>query len=349
MDSLKRIVDKQLQEQNKDLFNSKLVRIWDFAKSNNNWWIIAAVVLIVFFCLQFINIPVLNFLHIKEDTVKSLIENRTTNIVTLISVTFAVIGFLIANLAIKDSYTYNILFKKSTFFPVVYFALSLIVVFMLLSTLKDTLLPEYQSRTLIVGTFLLIFVIFCVGHLFIQLVKFTNHKDLLELTRNELLREAKENLKIIGRKQLSDKKVNELGFSKFSYSLFTPLTKGDFQVLKGHNTISDIKINKLTNLSSSFHQKNEISVNNLWLYKEINTDDGFFFVTSQNLDKYNDILKKMNSCIVTSEKSTKLNFESKDYIIQKLNENIKVNNEKNVEAYFNILFEAFRLQQDLKL
>jgi hypothetical protein len=349
MDSLKRIVDKQLQEQNKDLFNSKLVRIWDFAKSNNNWWIIAAVVLIVFFCLQFINLPFLNFVVIKKDTVKSLIENRTTNIVTLISVTFAVIGFLIANLAIKDSYTYNMLFKKSTFFLVVYIALSLIVAFILLSTFKDMLMLDYQSRTLMVGTFLLIFVIFCVGHLFTQLIKFTNQKYLLELTKKELLRESKENLKIIGRKQLSASIINELGFSSFSYSLYTPLLKSDFQIPRSHNIISDIKINELTKLCSAIHPKDEISIKDLWLYKEINSDDGFFFVTSENLSKYSDKLKKMNSCLVTKEKSLKNTFESKDYVVQKLNENIKFNNEKNVKTYFDILFEAYKLQQDLKI
>lgn len=349
MDSLRRIADKKLKEQNKELFESKLVVIWNFVKNNKNWWIISGIVLLVFFSLQFINISFFNFISIKEDTVKSLIESRTTNIVTLISVTFAVIGFLIANLAIKDSYTYNILFKKSSFFPVVFFALSLIVAFILLSTLKDSFLPIYNARTLIVGSFLLICVIFCVGYLFTQLVKFTNHKYLLELTKKELFREARENLKTIGRKQLSAKMVNELDFLKFSYLRFSPQTKGDFQIPKNHNTISDIKISKLTALSSLNQSKEEISINNIWLYKEINTDDGFFFVSPQNINKHKKLLKKLNSCIVTSDNLIKSNFESKDYIIQKLNENIKINNEKNVDAYFEILFEAYKLQQDFKI
>ncbi|OIP82246.1 MAG: hypothetical protein AUK44_08290 [Porphyromonadaceae bacterium CG2_30_38_12] len=349
MDNLRKTVDKKLKEQNKDLFESKIVMFWNFAKNNKNWWIISVIVFIIFFFLQFINIPLLNFISIKEDTVKSLIENRTTNIVTLISVTFAVIGFLIANLAIKDSYTYNILFKKSSFFPVVYFALSLIVMFILLSTLKDSFLPIYNARTLIVGSFLLICVIFCVGYLFTQLVKFTNHKHILKLTKNEFLKEAKENLKIIGRKQLSEKIVNELGFSKFSNFRYSPYVKADFRVPKGHIIISDVKINKLTELSSSIHSKEEILINNVRLYKEVNADDSFFYVAPNNIIKHKKLLKKLNSCIVTSDKPIKFNFESKNYIIQKLNENIKMNNEKNVEEYFDILFEAFKLQQDFKI
>jgi hypothetical protein len=349
MDSLRKIVDKQLKGQNKYLFESTFERSWEYLKNYKNWWIIAVLVLFVFFCLQFINLPFLNFIDIKEDTVKPLIENRTTNIVTLISVTFAVIGFLIANLAIKDSFTYNMLFRKSTFFLVVYIALSLIVAFIILSTLKDTLKLDYQSRTLMTGTFLLLFVIFCVGHLFTQLIKFTNLDYLLKLTKKELLRESKENLKIIARKQLSATKINELGFSMFSYSLFTPLIKIDSQISQNHNTITDIIINELTKIASSISPKDEISIKGLWLDKEINSDDGFFFVKSDNFSRYGDEMRKMNSCIVTKEKKSKNSFESKDYVVQKLNENIMVNNERNVKAYFDILFEAYKLQQDLKI
>jgi hypothetical protein len=349
MDSLKKIVDKMLKEQNKDLFESKAVGFWNFVTNNKNWWIITAIVLFIFFCLQFINIPFLNFISINDDTVKSLIESRTANIVTLISVTFAVIGFLIANLAIKESYTYNILFKKSTFFPVVYFALSLIVAFILLSTLKEDILSAYNSRILIVGTFLLISVIFCVGYLFTQLLKFTNHIHILELIKKEFLREEKENLRIIGRKQLGEKIVNNLGFPKFSYLRFATLTKGDFKTPQNHNIISDIKIRKLTELSTLILSKEDILINDVRLYNEVDADEGFFYVDSQNLKKYNNLLNKLNHCIVTTDKPIKFNSESKDYIIQKLNENINTNNDKNVKTFFDILFEAYKLQQDLKI
>ena len=67
MSNLRKIVDEKLKEQNKDLFESKLVVFWIFVMNNKNWWIISGIVLLLFFCLQFINIPFLNFISIKED------------------------------------------------------------------------------------------------------------------------------------------------------------------------------------------------------------------------------------------------------------------------------------------
>lgn len=351
MDSLRKKINKQLRNQNKDLFDSKTEIFRRFLKNNRNWYFITAVVFLFFFCLQFINIPIINFLHIDDNNVKTLIENRTTNIVTLISVTFAIIGFLIANLAIKESYTYDILFKKSSFFPVVFFALTLIVAFIALSTLKDSIPINYQSRTLIVGTYLIFLIVFCIGYLFVQLVKFTNQKHILELVRKELIKESKENLRKIGRKYLSDIKINNLGFPRYSLSSFTPKIKGNFQIPKDHNIIADIKIRRLEKLSSSIEQKEDISINNVCLHRELNpeSNEGFFYVTKENLQKYEKQIKKLNHCIATSATKNKTNNESKDYVIQKLNENIKINNDKNVREYFDILFEMYKLQQDLKV
>ena len=350
MNSLKKETNKQLRKQNKYLFDSKTERFQRFMKDNNNWFFIVIVVFLSFFCLQFINIPFLNFLHIDDNNVKALIENRTTNIVTLISVTFAIIGFLIANLAIKESFTYNILFKKSIFFPVVFFALTLIVAFIALSTLKDSIPIDCQSRTLIVGTYLIFLVVFGIGYLFVQLVKFTNHKHILELVRKELIRESKENLRIIGRKHLSANQIDKLGFPQQSFYSFTPRIKNDFQIPKDHNTIADIRIRGLTKLSNSIEQKEDISINKIYLHSELNpeSNDGFFYVTKEHLQKYEKQLTKLNNCIVTSVAKNKTNNESKDYVIQKLNENIKTNNTKNVREYFEILFEMYKLQQDLK-
>ena len=351
MDSLRKEIDRQLQRQNKYLFDLKTERFLRFVKNYSNWYFITTVVFLSFFCLQFINIPFLNFLQIDDNNVKALIENRTTNIVTLISVTFAIIGFLIANLAIKESYTYNILFKKSPFFPVVFFALSLIAAFIALSTLKNSIPIDYQSRTLVVGTYLIFCVIFCIGYMFVQLVKFTNHKYILELVRKELIRESKENLQIIGRKCLSANRVYNLGFSQHSFAFFTSTTNGDFQIPRDHNIIADIRIRKLERLCLSISQRDDISINRIWLHRELNpeSNDGFFYVSNTNLHRYENQIKKLNNCIITSTKTDKKVNESKDYVIQKLNENIKTNNVKNTREYFDILFEMYKLQQNLIL
>jgi hypothetical protein len=268
----------------------------------------------------------------------------------MISVTFAIIGFLIANLAIKESFAYNLLFKKSTFFPVVFIALTLIAAFVILSTLKDTFGIDYQIRTLLVGTYLILIVVFLIGYLFTKLVKFTNQKYLLDLVRKELIAESKQKLLWIGRKIISVNKIAGIGFSQYSMAFHTQKTKGNFQIPKNHNIVADIKLRELKKLSNKIDDKNSMFINNVWLYRELSqtNEDGFFFVDESKLGQNSTILNKLNNCIITSANTVKQSNEAKDYIIQKLKENIKTNNDKLVEEYFDMLLEIYRLQQEIK-
>jgi hypothetical protein len=104
-------------------------------------------------------------------------------------------------------------------------------------------------------------------------------------------------------------------------------------------------------LINSIEQKEDISINKIWLHRELNPErnDGFFYITENNLKKYEKLITKLNNCIVTSKSSDRTSNESKDYVIQKLNDNIKANNEKSVREYFDILFEMYKLQQALKV
>lgn len=52
---------------------------------------------------------------------------------------------------------------------------------------------------------------------------------------------------------------------------------------------------------------------------------------------------------MTSKKSESLFTEAKEYVLQKLEENIKSNDDKLVESYLDMLFEVFRLQQKFKI
>lgn len=349
-DSIRKVADKVLKEKNPNLFEKRWDKVIHTISDYRKWYIVVLPVLLLFFGLQFINIPFLNFIHIDGDSVKSMIDNRTANIVTMISVTFAIIGFLIANLAIKESFTYNLLFKKSTFFPVSFVALTLIAAFIILSTLKDTFSADYQIRTLLVGTYLILIVVFLIGYLFTKLVIFTNQKDLLKLVRKELITESKQKLLLIGRKIISANKIAELGFSQYSMAYYSPKSKGNFQISKDHTTIIGIKFRKLKKLVKQI-DINDFFVKEVCLYRKLNqtNEDGFFFVEENKLNQNSSILNRMNKCVTTSKKTANKSDEAKDYIIQELKENIKVNNDKLVKEYFDMLLEIFRLQQDFNI
>ena len=349
-DSLKKEADKILKRKNPNILELKRDKFLDFISDYNRWYIVALCVFLIFFTLHLIKIPFLNFITVEEATLKTLINSRTTNIVTMISVTFAVIGFLIANLAIKESFTYNLLFKKSTFFPVVFIALSLMASFIILSTFSDSLPVDYQKNTLLVGSYLILVVIFLIGYLFTKLIRFTNQKHLLGLVRKELIRESNKNLLIVGRRIISFERMAKFGLYQYSMAFLKKMTKGDFRLPLGHNLISDIKINKLSKIIEAFKDKNKIFIKNVYINREIeNNEDGFFFVDENDYIPFKQRLSELNACIITSKKNEGSFVEAKEYVLQKLEENIKSNDDKLVESYLDMLFEVYQLQQKFKV
>lgn len=93
--------------------------------SNNSYiWIpIFLFTLIIFYLGHNINIELLNIIHIDNNNIKQMVENRTTNIIAIIGISFAIVGFLISNLAIKGNKSYDILFRRSFFLPITFFSL----------------------------------------------------------------------------------------------------------------------------------------------------------------------------------------------------------------------------------
>jgi hypothetical protein len=85
----------------------------------------------------------------------------------------------------------------------------------------------------------------------------------------------------------------------------------------------------------------------LWLYRDVQPqrDDGFFYIEQSGS---NELAEKLNNCVITTTKALSPRNETKDYVIQKLNEEIKKNNYKLVKEYFNMLSEMYELQQNLK-
>ncbi len=349
-DSIKREANKLIKEKNPNLFSGNRDKFFRFINDYTKWYVIALAVFFIFFILHLINIPLLNIIPIKEVSVKTLINSRTTNIVTMISVTFAIIGFLIANLAIKESFTYNILFKKSGFFPVAFIALSLIVCFIVLSTFGDGLSIDYQSNALLVGSYLIFVVVFLIGYLFTKLVRFTNQKYILNLVQRELISESKRNLLKAGRTIVSSREVQKLGLYQYSMAFLRNMTKGDFVLPSDHNIISDIRINKLRKKIEAIEGRNKIFVNNIFLDREIaNNEDVFFFVDEADYTVLKQELRKLNNCIITSKKSEDTFTEAKEYVFQKLDENIKSNDNKLVGSYLDMLSEVYELQQKFQI
>ena len=125
---LKYQATKKARSEHIDLFLTKkkefTLFIQRFLLGKSAWWFIVLFVGLVYFIGSSINVSFLNFINLSFDSAKIIIDNRIANLATIASLTLVVIGFLFANLAIKDPYAYTLLFKYTWLFPIFYFILS---------------------------------------------------------------------------------------------------------------------------------------------------------------------------------------------------------------------------------
>jgi len=349
--TLKRQADLRVKMENSFLYESYSKIFLNHLLHFKHWYYVILLTLSVFFFTQLMDIEFLNFLEISDEDIKPLIESRTTNIVTLISVTFAVIGFLIANLAIKDSYIYNLIFINSRFFSITYFVLTLIACFIILSTLKGQISTEQLKRIFVAGSYLIILAICCIGYLFTRLIIYTNDKYLHKIIREDFSLESKkyliETLRVDFMKGIL---FNELGFgvyNNYNQNRFTGYTNDQ---LPANSIVKNIKIEKVKKVLS----KNKIPHNTIYL--NINYEDklasnqhGFFFILG-NDEKHREVVKKLNECIILEKNTVELlKIEATlDYINQKIVEHTSKNNHKLVAEFTDMYSEYFDLQIKIK-
>ena len=209
--SLRCRVRRHIKDKHKEVIKSPVKKTRSFlqwAFTHQSCWI--AVVILVglfFFTAPLINIDAINFLHLEPKNAEIIVDQRTSNIATVISISLVVVGFLINNLAVKSSTTYKLLFRKSYFYFAIYLTLSTIACFIITSLLRDTIGDFAFSRIVIAGTYLTLFILALIGYLFRKIIQFTNEKMIASMLRDELLEEGRKKLNFILMKQYSEKYI----------------------------------------------------------------------------------------------------------------------------------------------
>lgn len=192
---------KKVKANHDDLFDSFTIvcrrKVSNFFSSRNNWIWIFILVTIFFIIPIFLDFPVFNIITFNKDTVRSLVDQRTTNIATIISISLVVVGFLINNLAIKSPVTYKLLFNRSLLYLTIYLTLSTIFLFIIISTIRDTIPELIYAKLVLAGTYLSLIILFLIGVLFRKIIYFTNEKEISSMLSQELLTEGKNKLKLI--------------------------------------------------------------------------------------------------------------------------------------------------------
>jgi hypothetical protein len=198
---LRQKVTSTLRNEHRELYGNSLKEKYlsfiKFSFDKKRWWLITLIV-IFFFCLPLIiQIDLLNFINISFDTAKIIVDQRAANIATIISITLVVVGFLINNLAVKEGFVYQILFRHSYLYPIIYFTLSTIGCFFIISMLREEIGSFYFIRLVNIGTYFAIIILFLIGFLFKTIIQFTNDKTIWKLLHHELMEESTAKLKRI--------------------------------------------------------------------------------------------------------------------------------------------------------
>ncbi|KGO83745.1 hypothetical protein IP98_01573 [Flavobacterium cauense R2A-7] len=214
-------IKKNYNELYKSRWKNLCFRFSELIVESKNWWIVILTVLSIYIISGLLNINFLNILEIKYETAKILVDQRASNIATIISITLVVVGFMINNLAVKEPFAYRLLFKKSYLYPIIYFILSVIGFFIILSTLRDHLNEFLFVRLVLTGTYLAIVVLFVIGSLFATIIKFSNKNEIKKLFRRELTSEAYKHLKLHllekTSKQIFNDTLQSIGLKKYDF------------------------------------------------------------------------------------------------------------------------------------
>lgn len=347
--TLEQQADNRLRIENSFLYENYCRMFLNHFFNFKNWYYVLMSTLIIFFFLEKIDIDSLNIIDVDSNEVKQLVENRTTNIVTLISVTFAVIGFLIANLAIKDSYIYNLIFKKSRFFSVTYFVLTLISSFIILSTLKSHFELEYVKRVYMSGTYLILIAIILIAYLFTRLIKYTNDKYLHEIIKDDFSLESKKYLTgVLIESYMKGILFNEIGFKRYNSMLQNILIGFPDDNLPSNSIVKDVKIEKIKKILQQNQIPHDSVYVNLNYYNKLSINDNGFFFISNNLQNVNfeEVIRELNKCVTLQKAEVEQLpiVAVLDYINQKIVEHTSKNNHKQVSEFMNMYLEFYELE-----
>lgn len=191
---------KKVAFEHKELNDSRLPwlnKCLNILSQRDKHWLVFIIVLVLLLILTIVQFDAFTYIVLQKKSAEILIDQRTSNVATIISMTLAVIGLLLSNLAVKDNQTYKLLFVNSKLYLIIYYTLSVIFCLIIISTLRDTVEPPFYQRLVVAGTYLALFILIGIGYLFRTIINFTNVGKIQSTLSEQLMIEAKQNLRIV--------------------------------------------------------------------------------------------------------------------------------------------------------
>jgi hypothetical protein len=303
-------------------------------------------------CLLSIRLPFLDFIVLDDSTAATIIDQRTSNVATIISMTLAVIGLLLGNLAIKDGKSYKMAFVKSRLYFIIYYTLTVIICLIVISTLRNTLSKDCFNRLVLGGTYLAISIPFAIAYLFRTIIKFASADAIMEQFKQAYFAEVKARLFL--QLLMSYSKAEFLYLMKklkieqqrFQWGESVKASDDEIDVFLNVKEvlIYDIDLSRLERLLNKrkgdvpIFYTTELAINST-------TSEHSNFIIPKLVDKRG---RKINlsSCLkwTTAEKQLKITPEYEDYFYDKLEEFLKENKPRKVEEVLNFLEDVYDLQ-----
>lgn len=351
--------EKHIRKQHKELylpfFICHMTACIDHFCKRNNWLSVFLLVLAFFGASRYLNFEILNFLDFDSNLAKAVVDQRTTNIAAIISMSLVVVGFLITNLASKSPITLKLLFKESRLYFTLYLTFSTISCFIILSTFRETLDDFVFTRAVLAGTYLCIIILIVIGYLFRKIIYFTDDKHIAKMLKKELLNEAKEKLKL----QLLKKYSREIYIrfasrrcTQYEFQINLPLLLSpNFTVTAANNEAEETEVyRELKNVNllllkfyiymQKRKKENTVSFKSVSLNETFNYNEDLLWVN----DRKNSKLSKwfLKFCLLTERDNAKkaaLNAYRNEFdkmILESAQENKYGKLEVTLEAYLDL-------------
>lgn len=161
--------------------------------------VVPIIIICTYILSRLINIPFFVFVTIDQDIASIFIDQKTSNVATIISIKLAVVGLLLGNLAIKEAITYNLMFVRSCVHLIVTYTLTTIFCQIVTSTFRKSAPTGYEylyPKAVLAGTDMVISILFLIGYLFKTVMLFSNSNALQQILKQELIVETQQNIHV---------------------------------------------------------------------------------------------------------------------------------------------------------
>lgn len=347
-----------LSNNHKVLCNNWLAKtqnsILRLARNPNSWLYVLIFYLFIAICLFIIyftksDLKFISFFSLSEKFANEFLNDRLSNIVTIVSFTIAIIGLILNNIAEKESISIRLLFKISNLRFVVHFALITIASLIILSFIKQSIDGHIYIKAVAFSLYPILFIIFSIIFLFKRLIDFSNidilNKHFVDEAKNLSRRILANEIVTIKSKELYKQKMESIGLTNFVS--YMPIDN-DMESVKISSVTKIIKDVKLTNLIKFLQKIRNRGINifysDLYINYKIIPDLNQFLITKT--DKI-DINKSIIKFYILQDFDNELDREYDiilDAINKKINKSIKDNDSNSAKFFADSLNEISTLR-----